>query len=43
MLHFDNRGEFEKFVSEEILLTHEATKYLGISSQRLHQLVQSGN
>ncbi|AWV42250.1 DNA-processing protein DprA [Bacillus sp. FSL W8-0445] len=42
MLHFDNRGEFEKFVSEEILLTHEATKYLGISSQRLHQLVQSG-
>lgn len=42
MLHFENIEELRKFVSNEILLTHEATKYLGISSQRLHQLVQSG-
>jgi DNA processing protein len=42
MLHFNNIEELKNFISKEILLTHEATQYLGISSQRLHQLVQSG-
>ncbi|MGY3717170.1 DNA-processing protein DprA [Sutcliffiella cohnii] len=42
MLNFNGTEELKKFLSNEILLTHEATEYLGISSQRLHQLVQSG-
>jgi DNA processing protein len=42
LLQFNNTEELKSFLSKEILLTHEATKYLNISPQRLHQLVQSG-
>lgn len=42
MIQFKNIDELKEFISKEVLLTNEATKYLGISSQRLHQLVQSG-
>lgn len=42
MLSFENYEELKRYLSEEILVTNEASKYLNISSQRLHQLVQSG-
>jgi DNA processing protein len=42
MFQFKDIDELKEFISKEVLLTQEATKYLGISSQRLHQLVQSG-
>ncbi|MGM7682670.1 DNA-processing protein DprA [Cytobacillus sp. Hm23] len=42
MLQFKDIEELKAFLSKEILLTNEAREYLGISSQRLHQLIQSG-
>lgn len=42
MFKFENLEELKNFLANELLLTNEATEYLGISSQRLHQLVQSG-
>ncbi|WP_348772910.1 DNA-protecting protein DprA [Paenibacillus sp. Marseille-P2973] len=37
-----NDQELREFFEKEVLFTNEATKLLGISSQRLNQLVQSG-
>ncbi|MFB7034570.1 DNA-protecting protein DprA [Bacillus altitudinis] len=42
MIKFDNIDELKEFISKEILLTKEAAEYLDVSTQRLHQLTQSG-
>ncbi|WP_339188992.1 DNA-protecting protein DprA [Bacillus subtilis] len=42
MIKFENINELKEFISKEILLTKEAAEYLDISTQRLHQLTQSG-
>jgi DNA processing protein len=42
MFNFSTIDELKEFLSNEILFTQEATKYLGISSQRLNQLVHAG-
>ncbi|WP_458117996.1 DNA-protecting protein DprA [Bacillus sp. PK6-026] len=42
MIKFENIDELKKFISKEVLLTKEAAEYLDISTQRLHQLTQSG-
>lgn len=42
MYNFKSINELKDFFSSEVLFTNEAVKFLGITSQRLHQLVQSG-
>lgn len=42
MISFDNYEQMKEFISNEVLVTSEATKFLNISSQRLHQLIQNG-
>ncbi|MCY8855544.1 MULTISPECIES: DNA-protecting protein DprA [Bacillus subtilis group] len=42
MIKFENINELKEFISKEILLTKEAAEYLDVSTQRLHQLTQSG-
>lgn len=37
-----NIEDIRKYINEEVFFTSEATRYLGISTQRLHQLIQSG-
>ncbi|WP_148260194.1 DNA-processing protein DprA [Alicyclobacillus acidocaldarius] len=34
--------ELRKFIADQVMFTHEVVQYLGISPQRLHQLVKSG-
>lgn len=42
MFVFENMENLKAFIREQTLFTNEAAKFLGISSQRLHQLVQAG-
>lgn len=42
MSYFKSLDEMREFLAEEIMLTNEAVQFLGITSQRLHQLVKSG-
>lgn len=42
MVSFENDEQMKAFIANEVLVTSEATKFLNISSQRLHQLVQTG-
>ncbi|MEW4221793.1 DNA-protecting protein DprA [Rossellomorea marisflavi] len=42
MFNFSTIEELKEFLANEILFTQEATKYLGISPQRLNKLVHSG-
>lgn len=42
MISFENYEQIKEFIANEVLVTSEATKFLNISSQRLHQLIQSG-
>ncbi|HGO9421107.1 TPA: DNA-processing protein DprA [Bacillus cereus] len=42
MISFENYEQIKEFIANEVLITSEATKFLNISSQRLHQLIQSG-
>jgi hypothetical protein len=39
---FASRGELEKFISEEVVNTYEATQLLGCSRQNLSKLVERG-
>ncbi|MDX8366712.1 helix-turn-helix domain-containing protein [Cytobacillus sp. IB215665] len=40
--HLNSREEVEKFIIEEVLTTSEATKILGVTRQRMSQLISSG-
>ncbi|WP_214483090.1 helix-turn-helix domain-containing protein [Bacillus sp. SM2101] len=40
--HLYTREEVEKFIIEEVLTTSEAIKILGVTRQRMSQLISSG-
>lgn len=42
MIRFETIEQLKSFLSEELLFTNEATQLLGITPQRLNQLVHSG-
>lgn len=42
MLNIESINDIREFIKNELLFTHEAASFLGISTQRLHQLVQTG-
>lgn len=42
MFKFENMEEIRTFIANEVMFTSEACKYLGITPQRLNQLIQSG-
>jgi hypothetical protein len=42
MYEYDDVNQLRAFIENQVMFTNEAAKYLGVSPQRLHQLVQAG-